>query len=647
MMQLHKATPRNSAKAPLKAAGAIAQYCHKTLFALLLCLALLLPLGACAKQDVTSPSAPETDAATLPALSPEREVTAGDAAAILEYLTSPQLRGRAVGSDANVTAAHAIAGALEALGYAPFAEDFCIPYADHLVRQEDAEARLTLIAADGTRTELTAGTDYIYYPVYAPIDVTLPLSDDEAAATAGKAIYYAPDGNARMLAEDHPDVISFRCRELAETTTLNNNLETRRGAFFQLDARFSDLLAQPGMQASIHLNACAAEGEALNVAAIRRGSAGKTALILSAHFDGSGFCGDAYYPSAYDNGSGLTTLLLTAGMLAGSELEPDLIFAAFNGEETGLNGSKALATALCEGYESVAVINIDCVGLASDDGFTLSGDALHFPELTQTLDNYQPCAMEMLSDHLSFDGLSNVFAVNLSDLSAMEYASSLMHTRGDTMENISPDRLLRAARLLAGYAEGGSYPTVGADTEDMVCLYELPYKLSAIENFNTAFFDALPRTAGSVFDGSYASYDELTAATGIPFLHTDAPLDDSGVYLNVWSNDDQSSSAEPVYEVSAYATSVYDGVPVWQECRCFLGQSVESSIKNYGTEQSRVVQRSYQIESLDAEATIIWLESAADGSSVVAGFVYDNVLYTCEMSASAEQMEQYLEGYHF
>lgn len=614
--------------------------------ALLLCLSLLLTLCACAKPEAPSPAAPDEEALTFPTFSLEHEPTAKDAEAILEYLTSPQLRGRAVGSDGNVAAAHDIADVFASLGYEPFAEDYCIPYADCLVRQENANASLTLITADGTRTELTAGTDYIYYPVYTPIDVTLPLSNDETAAKRGEAVYCAPEANARMLAEQNADVISFQCIDLAETITLNNNLEIGRGAFFQIDARFSELLAQPGVQAEIHLGACAEEGEALNVAAIRRGSSGRTAFILCAHFDGSGFYGDTYYPSAYDNGSGLTTLLLAARMLAGSELEPDLILAAFNGEETGLNGSKALAAALCEGYDSVTVINIDCIGLASDSGFTLSGNASYFPELTKTLDNYRSCPMEMPSDHLSFDGLPNVFATNLADVTAMDYTTSLMHTCGDTAENISPERLLRAARLTADYAEGGVYPALPG-TDEMVCLYEIPYRLAAKTDISEAFFGALPRSFGSAFEGSYASYDELAAEIGAHILHADVPLDDSGISLTVWSNDDQPAGAEPMYDVSGYCMPVYDGVPVWQEWHFFVGQDIESSTKCYESAQATVTQGTYHIESLGVDAALYQIEGASDGSRVAAAFIYDDVLYTCELPASIGQVQQYLESFQF
>ena len=138
---------------------------RKRMLCAALCLCLLLSLCACARKEMSAPDAePEVQEETiytLPELSPEAEPDAASAQALLEYLTSPQLAGRAVGSDGNVRTAHDLAALLQGLGYAPFAEKYCIPYTDRLVRQESAEASLTLVSADGTRTELTAGADYI------------------------------------------------------------------------------------------------------------------------------------------------------------------------------------------------------------------------------------------------------------------------------------------------------------------------------------------------------------------------------------------------------------------------------------------------------------------------------------------------------
>ena len=82
------------------------------------------------------------------------QITEQSAADLLAYLTSPALRGRAVGSDGNVQAAKDIAALFAALGYEPLGEDYLLPYTDELVRQENAGSLLALIAQDGKRIKV-------------------------------------------------------------------------------------------------------------------------------------------------------------------------------------------------------------------------------------------------------------------------------------------------------------------------------------------------------------------------------------------------------------------------------------------------------------------------------------------------------------
>ena len=68
-------------------------------------------------------------------------------------------------------------------------------------------------------------------------------------------------------------------------------------------------------------------------------------------------------PGAYDNASGVAILLQTASWLTGSDALPcDVIFAAFNAEEIGMNGSQAFSKLLADQYEQMIMINLDSLG---------------------------------------------------------------------------------------------------------------------------------------------------------------------------------------------------------------------------------------------------------------------------------------------
>lgn len=441
---------------------------------LLALLLVLLLLCACAGEPVPSvpdtpdplPQEEQTDAPSLPLRQPSsgalREVTDSDVLAVLEALTSADFAGRSVGSEGNEKAAAYLAQYFSDLGYEPYGEDYLLPYTDDQVQPERAEARVTLISPDGTRTALTPGADFIWSPVYDDLSVTLPLSPSSEEANAGRAIFCDLTGEHISL-EEGKGAIAFFLRSLDTCSTSNTNVSAwkKNRCYLSLDEHLRDTLSQPGIQAELHLSACGVQdGTAYNVAAIRHGSTGREAVVIGAHFDGSGFYGDALYPSAYDNASGTATMLAAAAILADVQLDADLIFVGFNGEECALDGSAAIAATLCEGYDSVSVINIDCIGLKSEAVYMLDGNAAAFSGLGERFgDEFALCLTSMNSDHKNFYSIKNAYAVNLSDAGALNYSNSLMHTRLDTLDGLDAARIQHAAQTLAEYLFAGEYPS--------------------------------------------------------------------------------------------------------------------------------------------------------------------------------------------
>ena len=97
-------------------------------------------------------------------------------------------------------------------------------------------------------------------------------------------------------------------------------------------------------------------------------------IVIGAHYDhlGKGGYGslapgeEAVHPGADDNGSGVSTILEAAKLVAaGPPLSHDVVFAAFSGEERGLLGSSFLVKNPLPGLapkDIVAMINLDMVG---------------------------------------------------------------------------------------------------------------------------------------------------------------------------------------------------------------------------------------------------------------------------------------------
>lgn len=99
-----------------------------------------------------------------------------------------------------------------------------------------------------------------------------------------------------------------------------------------------------------------------NVVGKIEGKNNKNAIIVSAHFDHIGKQNGEIIRGAVDNASGIAILLDLASSLKEENLESDIIFCAFNGEEKGISGSQKFVEDIKKEYKNIININIDSVG---------------------------------------------------------------------------------------------------------------------------------------------------------------------------------------------------------------------------------------------------------------------------------------------
>jgi len=100
-----------------------------------------------------------------------------------------------------------------------------------------------------------------------------------------------------------------------------------------------------------------------NVLAMQRGTAGTgRSLVVSAHYDHLGVVNGTTYPGADDNASGIAALLAIGRYVQAHPLRHDVILAAFDAEEEGLQGAKAFAQTPPVPLASIALdVNFDMV----------------------------------------------------------------------------------------------------------------------------------------------------------------------------------------------------------------------------------------------------------------------------------------------
>jgi Zn-dependent M28 family amino/carboxypeptidase len=104
-------------------------------------------------------------------------------------------------------------------------------------------------------------------------------------------------------------------------------------------------------------------------------------LVLSAHYDHLGVVDGKTYYGADDNASGVATLLAVMAYFTGNKPQSTIIFAAFDAEESGLQGSKAFVNKLpVEKKRIVLNVNLDMVSRNDRNELYVAG-CQHYPFL--------------------------------------------------------------------------------------------------------------------------------------------------------------------------------------------------------------------------------------------------------------------------
>ena len=134
-----------------------------------------------------------------------------------------------------------------------------------------------------------------------------------------------------------------------------------------------------------------------NVCAIKKGKSEKT-LAFSAHFDHIGTSdnpGDQVFNGADDNASGVTAVIGLADYFKTKEADFSLMFIAFNGEEKGMKGSRAIV--------EIPDLQVQHQNIAALFNF----------EMVATVSQFGPNALYMTGDEFSdVDELFNAQAIN-------------------------------------------------------------------------------------------------------------------------------------------------------------------------------------------------------------------------------------------
>ena len=188
-------------------------------------------------------------------------------------------------------------------------------------------------------------------------------------------------------------------------------------------------------------------------------------IVVSAHYDHLGIREGTLYPGADDNASGVAALLATARWFAAHPPRHTIVFAAFDGEESGLRGAEAFMASPPVARESiVADINYDMLSRSKVGELFVTGLYAN-PHLRAPLDALRanaPVALLYGHDHprpfWDFDDWTRqsdqgVFAdegIPFLYFGVEDHPD--YHRPGDTFEHVDREFYVRATDLVVGAA---------------------------------------------------------------------------------------------------------------------------------------------------------------------------------------------------
>jgi hypothetical protein len=171
------------------------------------------------------------------------------------------------------------------------------------------------------------------------------------------------------------------------------------------------------------------EYQTQNVLGLIEGNNPDSVIVIMAHYDHFGMMGQAIFPGANDNASGVAMLLSLAKYHSENKPEYSLLFAAFGAEELGLIGSKYFVDRPPIDLSRINfVLNFDISG-TGDEGIQVVNGSVHRDEFDRLveLNNQHDLLPEVKirgaacnSDHCNFNriGIPGFYMYTLGGIQA-------------------------------------------------------------------------------------------------------------------------------------------------------------------------------------------------------------------------------------
>ncbi len=413
----------------------------------------------------------------------------------IRYLASPECAGRLAGTPGNDQAVAYVRNHFEALGIGPISGGEYEQRFKTLVPQFGKNAQFQYMKKTGETVQYKLFEDYRMYSsgyggsidfsgdlIFVDtrlFDIPKDMLKDriiitKTATLGDDAIEYALENGAKGL---FTYIYNYGTDTDALVKMKSTSVHDKKGpvlglgvisremyAAFRLEAEANPIELKGGQRggavvgmihdAVVRQTISFEAVEASNVIGMIPGKDRDEYVLIGAHLDHVGEGADGtYFPGALDNASGTAMMLELARICAEQEIQPEktLIFAAWNAEENGLNGSAYYVDHPLVPLAGTEVINLDMVGgvgqgdilvgTANPESQVLSSRMVQYGK-AQSLD--MESGRVDGSDHVSFAGAGHrAVMIHQGDM--------YLHQQEDTPQNIDPENLKKMGALLGTY----------------------------------------------------------------------------------------------------------------------------------------------------------------------------------------------------
>lgn len=148
--------------------------------------------------------------------------------------------------------------------------------------------------------------------------------------------------------------------------------------------------------------------EGINIIGYINGVASDSAFVVTAHYDHLGVVDGQIYNGADDNASGVAGMLAIMEYFERNPPRHNIIFAALDAEEMGLQGAKALVADSSRVPMHLARLNInlDMISVSDENELYAVGTA-HYPKLKPILENLDLPTIKLKFGHDTGEGSDN------------------------------------------------------------------------------------------------------------------------------------------------------------------------------------------------------------------------------------------------